>query len=88
VGIVVNEIFEANGDILFDHAYKLGCESILSKRRDDAGHALRGSSEHAGAFDAMVVAQGLGDADCQAPRHEKSDCRAGPGPMRRLRREA
>jgi hypothetical protein len=29
-------------------------------------------------FDAMVVAQGLGDADCQAPRHEKSDCRAGP----------
>ena len=29
------------------------------------------------AFDAMVLAQGLGDADRQAPRHEKSDCRAG-----------
>jgi hypothetical protein len=25
----------------------------------------------------MVVAQGLGDADCQTARDEKSDCRAG-----------
>ncbi len=51
---------------------------IALRRRDDAGHALPGGAEHAGAFDAMVLAQGLGDADRQAPRHEESDCRAGP----------
>ena len=44
--------------------------------RDDAGHALRSSSEHA-AFEEMVVAQGLGDADRQAPWEEESD--RGPG---------
>ena len=32
--------------------------------------------EHA-AFDAVVMAQGSGDADRQAPRHETGDCRAG-----------
>jgi bifunctional non-homologous end joining protein LigD len=31
-GIVVNEVFEGDGDILFDHACKLGCEGIVSKR--------------------------------------------------------
>jgi bifunctional non-homologous end joining protein LigD len=31
-GIVLNEIFEGNGDILFEHACKLGCEGIVSKR--------------------------------------------------------
>jgi bifunctional non-homologous end joining protein LigD len=31
-GIVVNEIFEGDGDILFAHACKLGCEGIVSKR--------------------------------------------------------
>ena len=39
--------------------------------------ALRSSPEHAGAFEEMVVAQGLGDADRQAPREEKGD--RGPG---------
>ena len=31
-GIVINEIFEGDGDILFAHACKLGCEGIVSKR--------------------------------------------------------
>ena len=31
-GIVVNEVFEGDGDILFAHACKLGCEGIVSKR--------------------------------------------------------
>jgi bifunctional non-homologous end joining protein LigD len=31
-GIVLNEFFEGDGDILFDHACKLGCEGIVSKR--------------------------------------------------------
>ena len=32
-GIVLNEFFE--GDILFEHACKLGCEGIVSKRSRD-----------------------------------------------------
>ena len=32
-GIVLNEFFEGDGDILFAHACKLGCEGIVSKRR-------------------------------------------------------
>jgi transposase len=51
-------------------------QNIPLRRRDDAGDALRSSSEHA-AFEKMVMAQGLGDADRQAPRHEKGDCGAG-----------
>jgi bifunctional non-homologous end joining protein LigD len=31
-GIVLNEVFEGDGDILFAHACKLGCEGIVSKR--------------------------------------------------------
>ena len=31
-GIVLNEFFEGDGDILFAHACKLGCEGIVSKR--------------------------------------------------------
>jgi bifunctional non-homologous end joining protein LigD len=31
-GIVLNEVFEGDGDILFKHACKLGCEGIVSKR--------------------------------------------------------
>ena len=46
-------------------------ENITLRRRDDAGHALRSGSEHA-AFEEMVLAQGLGDADRQAPRDKKS----------------
>jgi bifunctional non-homologous end joining protein LigD len=30
-GIVLNEVFEGDGDILFAHACKLGCEGIVSK---------------------------------------------------------
>src|SRR5271170_2425231 len=55
---------------------RLERQNITLRRRDDAGHALRGSSEHA-AFKKMVMAQGLGDADRQAPRHQKGD--RGPG---------
>ncbi len=38
----------------------------------DADDALRSSSGHA-AFQEMVLAQGLGDADRQAPRDKKGD---------------
>jgi bifunctional non-homologous end joining protein LigD len=31
-GIVLNEVFEGDGDILFAHACKLGCEGIVWKR--------------------------------------------------------
>ncbi|MGA8699241.1 MAG: hypothetical protein WB689_36520 [Xanthobacteraceae bacterium] len=31
-GIVLNEFFEGDGDILFEHACKLGCEGIVSRR--------------------------------------------------------
>jgi bifunctional non-homologous end joining protein LigD len=31
-GIVLNEVFEGDGDILFADACKLGCEGIVSKR--------------------------------------------------------
>jgi bifunctional non-homologous end joining protein LigD len=31
-GIVLNEVFEGDGVILFEHACKLGCEGIVSKR--------------------------------------------------------
>ena len=31
-GIVLNEVFEGDGDILFEHACKFGCEGIVSKR--------------------------------------------------------
>jgi bifunctional non-homologous end joining protein LigD len=31
-GIVLNEVFEGDGDILFEHACKLGCEGVVSKR--------------------------------------------------------
>ena len=47
-------------------------KNITLRRRDDEGHALRSSSEHV-AFEEMVLAQGLGDADRQAPRDEKGD---------------
>jgi bifunctional non-homologous end joining protein LigD len=31
-GIVLNQVFEGDGHILFEHACKLGCEGIVSKR--------------------------------------------------------
>ena len=44
---------------------------IEVRRRDDAGDALRSRPDHAGPLSEMVLAQGLGDADRQAPRHEE-----------------
>ena len=32
LGIVLNEYYEADGEIVFKHACKLGCEGIVSKR--------------------------------------------------------
>ncbi len=40
-GIVLNEIFEGDGDILFEHACKLGCEGIVSKRLGTLYHPGR-----------------------------------------------
>ena len=31
-GIVINEHYEGNGEIVFQHACALGCEGIVSKR--------------------------------------------------------
>ena len=45
--------------------------NITVRRRDDADDALRSGPEHAGAFGEMVLAQGLGNEDRQASRHEK-----------------
>jgi hypothetical protein len=50
---------------------------IKVRGRDDADDALRSGPHHAGALGEMVMAQGLGDADRQAPRAEKGD--RGPG---------
>src|SRR5437762_14132324 len=52
-------------------------QNITLRGRDDAGDALRSGPEPA-AFEEMVLAQGLGDADRQAPRDEKGDRGAGP----------
>ena len=51
---------------------RLERQNITLWGRNDAGDALRSSSEH-DAFEEVVLAQGLGHADCQAPRHEKGD---------------
>ena len=50
---------------------------IKVRRRDDAGDALRSSPHHAGALNEMVLAQGLGNADRQAPRAEEGGCSPG-----------
>jgi transposase len=50
---------------------------ITLRRRDDADDALRSGPGHAAAFGEMVLAQGLGDEDRQAPRDEKGDRGAG-----------
>ena len=55
---------------------RLERQDITVWRRDDAGDALRSGPEHP-AFKEMVLAQGLGDADRQAPREEKGDRGAG-----------
>jgi group II intron reverse transcriptase/maturase len=48
-------------------------QNITVRRRDDADDALRSGPEHAGAFGEMVLAQGLGDEDCQASRDEEGN---------------
>jgi transposase len=48
------------------------------RRRDDAGDALRSGPDPAGAFGEMVLAQGLGDEDRQAPWNEEGDRGTGP----------
>src|SRR6516162_5274022 len=51
--------------------------NITVRRRDDADDAVRSGPEHAGAFDEMVLAQGLGDEDRQTSRDEEGDRGAG-----------
>ena len=51
---------------------KMERQNIALRRRDDAGNALRSSSEH-DPFEEVVLAQGLGDADRQASRDEKGN---------------
>jgi len=51
--------------------------NITVRRRDDADDALRSGPEHAGAFDEMVLAQGLGDEDRQTSRDEEGNRGAG-----------
>ena len=50
---------------------------IAMRRRDDAGHALRSGPGHADPHQQVVLAQGLGDEDRQAPRDEEGDRGAG-----------
>jgi bifunctional non-homologous end joining protein LigD len=42
-GIVLNEVFEGDGDVLFAHACKLGCEGIVSKRLGSSYRSGRSS---------------------------------------------
>src|SRR5277367_1318357 len=56
---------------------RLERQNITLRGRDDAGDALRSGPEHVVPFEEMVVAQGLGDADRQAPRDKKGDRGAG-----------
>jgi hypothetical protein len=50
---------------------------IKVRGRDNTGDALRGGSDHAGAHGEVVLAQGLGHEDRQAPRDEEGDRGAG-----------
>jgi ATP-dependent DNA ligase len=42
--LVVNRVFDAPGPDVFQHACKLGCEGIVSKRR--GSHYIAGRTEH------------------------------------------
>jgi bifunctional non-homologous end joining protein LigD len=44
LGIVLNEHYEGDGEIIFKHACKLGCEGIVSKRLSSLYRA--GRSQH------------------------------------------
>jgi ATP-dependent DNA ligase len=43
-GIVLNEHLEGDGEVVFEHACKLGCEGIVSKRL--GSHYRSGRSPH------------------------------------------
>jgi hypothetical protein len=60
-----------------NRARSIGVAEYPLRRRDDAGDALRSGPYHAGALDEMVLAQGLGHEDRQAPRDEEGDRGAG-----------
>ena len=51
---------------------------IAVRRRDDADDALRSGPDPIGTLDEMVLAQGLGDEDRQAPRDEEGHRGSGP----------
>jgi bifunctional non-homologous end joining protein LigD len=38
-GIVLNEHYDGHGDVVFEHACKLGCEGIVSKRPYRSGRS-------------------------------------------------
>jgi bifunctional non-homologous end joining protein LigD len=42
--LVFNRVFEEPGPVVFEHACKLGCEGIVSKRR--ASHYIAGRTDH------------------------------------------
>jgi transposase len=80
VGPVVALTYRASIDVpaRFRRSKSVGARRHLAVRgRDDADDALRSSPEHAGAFNKMVLAQGLGDENRPASWHEKSHRRAG-----------
>ena len=48
-------------------------EMAVFRRAIERGSFAAAAEDPVGAFDEMVLAQGLGDEDRQAPRHEKGD---------------
>jgi hypothetical protein len=57
LGVVLNEHYEGDGEIIFKHACKLGCEGIVSKRL---------GSPTLGAFAALGQSQEPESAGCEA----------------------
>ena len=55
---------------------------IKVRGRDDAGDALRSSPGYADPHQQMVLAQGMGHEDRQAPRNEEGDRSLGTPPRR------
>ncbi len=92
-GIVLNEVFEGDGGILFAHACKLGCEGIVSKRFGSpyrsgrVTHWLKikkpGSASGEGARPKRIGAASAGGDD-PSPLPAAVVCR---GHRRRLRRD-
>ena len=57
---------------------EVDCDGRISRCGDAMMRTMLYEAAQADAFQEMVLAQGLGDADRQTPRHEKGDCGAGP----------